>query len=138
MFEINKINLFSAIFASHAKGEVNVYMSSKNDPTADSSIINIDSAFWGAELYHLTNNEQVVKVNLYLHMGKDDAGQDKWSAPIDLKSKDKKVLAYKDSAICISKRGDASLHVSMGTLKNIGQIWKERAIKDHLLDGSEC
>lgn len=130
-------NLFSTIFASFAHGEVNVYMSSKNDPTATSSVINIDSAFWSAELYHLTNNERVHSVNLYLHMGKDEEGNDKWSAPIDLKSEDPAVMAYKREIIHISKR-NTSLEVSMADIQNIGTQWRQKAVEHSLLAGSDC
>lgn len=122
-------NLFSAIFASHAKGEVNVYMASKNDPSQ--TVINIDSAFWSAELYHLINNEKVTKVNLCLHMGKDAQGADKWSAPIDLKSDDKEVVDHKDSIIRISARG-TRLEVPMSSIRAAGELWKAKALAHKL------
>lgn len=130
--------LFSSIFASHAKGVVNVYMSSKNQPNEKESVINIDSAFWSSELYLLSLNKEVTAVNLYLHKGKNVKGEDVWTPPINLKSTDEKVVAYRDSITNLSKRGDSTLKVSVGTVKSIGLLWKEKAISSRLLSDSDC
>lgn len=116
--------LFSALFASYAKQEVNVWMSSKND--GKTSVINVESAFWSAELYALINNPQVTKINLMLHQGKDEQGKDLWADPIDLKSNDQEHVVRKDS-LCLSKRGDADLQVSMGAIKKKLSTWNEKA-----------
>jgi len=123
-------DLFSSLFATYAHGSVNVYMSSKNN--GSSSVVNVDSAFWRAELYALINNPNVSHIHLYLHEGKE-----KWSAPIDLKSKDPKVIAYRDQVICLSRRGDSTLKVPISSLKQMINTWREQALSHGLIAGAK-
>lgn|GEM_PF-1729728 len=124
--------LFSAVFADFASGDVNVYMSSKND--GKQSVINVDSAFWSAELYALTQNPQVSKVDLYLHKGKDPlTNQDIWEQPIDLKSQDPDVVKLKDEVVSLSRRGDQTLQIPMGNMREMLKSWQSKAKELHLL-----
>lgn len=117
-------SLFSSIFATYAKGAVNVYMASKNKSEAKESVINVDSAFWSAELYSLRNNPDVTQVNLYLHEGVDAAGKDLWSEPLDLKSLDPEMKTKIDSKIKLSRR-DSELAVPVAKVKGVAKIWKK-------------
>lgn len=117
-------SLFSSIFATYAKGQVNVYMASKNEPEAEESVINVDSAFWSAELYSLKNNSRVTHVNLYLHEGVDASGKDQWSAPLDLKSQDPEVIARRDALINLSTR-DSKIAVPLERVKGVAVTWKK-------------
>lgn len=128
--------VFSAMFATYASGDVNVYMASKNDGTH--SVINVESAFWNAELYALIQNPKVTKVNLYLHMGKNSVTQeDAWSEPIDLKSEDEKIQRFREEIICLSRRGEKELMVPIATLKKTLRHWKSFAVREGLINGAK-
>lgn len=128
--------LFSAMFATYAVGAVNVYVSSKNG--GDKSVINVNSAFWSAELYALVNNSQVSHVNLFLHQGQDAQGQDQWAPSIDLKSTDPATIKQRDAVVYLSTRGEKDFKVSMGALKECIARWSRAAKAAQLRRCSEA
>ena len=88
----------------------------------------------------LVSNPQVSKVNLYLHRGRDAQGKDIWLDPIDLKSEDPAIKAFRDGSVFLSRRGDESLKVPMGTMRGIAYTWRERASQSGLVkfQGASC
>ena len=94
----------------------------------EETVINIDSAFWMAELYSLTNNAQVTEVNLYLHQGIDAEGKDLWSDPIDLKSKDPVMLERREH-IRLSKRGESDLSMPIGKARRMVRQWSKKSLR---------
>ncbi|MBM3192495.1 MAG: hypothetical protein FJZ63_07610 [Chlamydiae bacterium] len=118
--------LFSSMFATYAKGSVNVYMASKRDHQEQKTVICADSAFWSVELASLLESKSVTQVNLFLHLGQDEQGEHLWEEPIDLKSQDPDMRARKKD-IVLSKRGATDLAVSMRRIEDYAQRWFQKS-----------
>jgi hypothetical protein len=136
-------DLLSSLFVRHLSFvkkavDVNVYMSSTNNPKEDGSTPFNDSAFWRAECRALMDNPNVRHLYLFLHNTKDQQNNDLWMKPIDLKSQDPQEIAYRNEILFISRRGEADLKVRVKTLVDMAQEWKAIAKRKKLLKESTC
>jgi hypothetical protein len=153
-------SIISSVYASQARGEVNVYLSS--DKLSEPSSISVGNNFWNGELpvlQKLYQQNLIRKIWIHLQIEKDT-----WAPPIDLNSEEANHIrlirrhAYLSnnpmlndsdlsSFIVEQKMGPTEYSawcqnaasrpfITLGKIRQIARIWKKIALKNKLTVGT--